>query len=828
MVRREQVLGGQNWGWTDATPLEQNKAYSAAMEYLELGIPIIPICAPDHVGESLKHKELCQTPGKTPVIAGWQEKQYVTQREIFRWFAAHPNRNIGTPLGNVSGLIGVDIDGDIGEELLAELAGAELPGTELPGTWEFTTGKGRRLLYLIPEGVKVRKFKRSKTREVEGAKVSGELALLGDGQQTVLPPSVHFTGRKYEWVPGHSPGDGPPALAPSWMLELMTNRGREGREGREDVEDVEDVEGFVEFSPPVTQDEWSGTVMEGERQDRLKRLAGSLLHRNTIPVEEVLSFLKHWNQTHCIPPWNEEELETLVRGLAFKELTQREIKKEDGRGRRGSDFKPTHLATRFVEDQKAAGWSWHYSVKSGTFYRCDDTKGPWRMLDKQLVANELRSTLVEQEERWDSVHFQTEMMEALKKVLTNTQLDDYLDLGCNVTLRPEVLDYVSVKNGLLAWKESSGSSGSSGSSEGVLYPWDTNTYLTVQLPVEWRPDMRGKIEEWEEALEMWLPDKEARDFLQEFVGYCLLPDTSQRMAVMLFGNGSNGKSLFIDCITKLFGDAISFTPLHMLSARFEAANLLGKLINICGDIDPEYLKETGLLKALISGDKIRAEYKFGKSFYFTPTARLMFSANELPKTRDKSLGWYSRWRFVEFPNHFEDVGYKGRLLGVMSKEEKLQGLLAWAVEGLRRLKLEREGAWSMSTAIEEAGLEYMMDNDSVVYFCEARLIWDEKSLGYLRKGTGEGHGVRGSDGKGFYINKEVLYRYYKWFCDENGLKAVSMPIFSKQLCSYCGVELVARPPRFKDALGRQRVSSFDRVSVMPQFEQEFNFVAMNT
>ena len=98
------------------------------------------------------------------------------------------------------------------------------------------------------------------------------------------------------------------------------------------------------------------------------------------------------------------------------------------------------------------------------------------------------------------------------------------------------------------------------------------------------------------------------------------------------------------------------------------------------------MNETSTVKSLISGDTIRAEYKHGKSFHFHPTARLMFSANALPRSSDRSEGWYSRWRFIEFPQRFKtDTRFKRELMRVMDTPEALSALLHWSVEGLRRL-----------------------------------------------------------------------------------------------------------------------------------------------
>jgi len=720
----------------------------AAERYIELGLPIIPICAPDHGGEGLTHRQTCSYPGKVPVVINWQKRTQTTYEEIEKWFARHPKRNIGLPMGNASRLIGVDIDGEEGERYLQELSDGDLPDT-----WEFSTGAGRRLLYRLPEGMKVKKFKKADTNRKHE-----ELALLGDGQQTVIPPSLHPSGRKYEWVKGHSPFDIPePTLAPEWMLKLMADKKAQAK-----------------HTPMVAPEEWTGTVPEGQRQDRLKKLAGSLIGRGNIPKEEVLFFLREWNKKHCVPPWPDDELVTLVDNLWYAENAKRTSKDSNDK----KILRPTPFVEKFLHDQREAGYSWRYCVKNGLFYRTDHVIGPWQPVDSQYVAKAVRRALLAENEDWDTQHRVAEVVSAMREVLADPENDELFDIG----EKPN-LDLICVQNGLVDWKE------------GKLHPWDPESFITTQLSVDYDPT--ANCPTWMEALESWIPYQDARDFLQEYIGLCLIPDTSFRTAVFLYGGGSNGKSLFIDGISMLFGDAISFIPLHRLSERFDTALLQNKLMNICSDIDPQYLRETGTLKAIISGDKVRGEYKHGKTFHFTPVARLLFSANELPKARDRSEGWYSRWGFIEFPNHFErDSAYKKKLLTQLELEKS--GVFNWALEGLQRLM--KDNSFTQSKIMKEAKYQYILENDNILAFLEERVE--------------HGPDVQGT------IPKTQLYAFYKAYCGDNGYKVASSREFTKQLKKH-GIETGSRPV---PGNAKKRANSYLNIKITDSYERDFNFL----
>ncbi|WP_027400087.1 bifunctional DNA primase/polymerase [Anaerovorax odorimutans] len=174
---------------------ETNETVIAMRNYIKLGLPVIP----------------CKD--KKPLIKDWQKRQKTTNEEIEKWQETIPNINVGLPMGGGSGIIGIDIDG---KEAVVRLQ--ELSKGNLPDTWKFETpGGGQRYLYKVPEGVITKKYVETLKGE------HSELALLGEGQQTILPPSVHPNGGIYKWYKGNSPEESKLEDAPKWMLDLMTD-----------------------------------------------------------------------------------------------------------------------------------------------------------------------------------------------------------------------------------------------------------------------------------------------------------------------------------------------------------------------------------------------------------------------------------------------------------------------------------------------------------------------------------------------------------------------------------------------------------------------------
>lgn len=190
------------------------------MAHAELGPKYLPLCPADHKGVSDKHKQACPRPGKVPLIAKWPEKATDNPNALQQWFSKRPNLNLGMTLGGQVGVVGFDIDGAYGQSKMEQLF-----DNNIPPTWQFSTpGGGSRLLFRVPQGATIRKFTDSKS-EAEHE----ELALLADGQMTVIPPSTHHNGGQYLWLDGRGPGDLPVADLPTAILERMT-KGKPGKQ----------------------------------------------------------------------------------------------------------------------------------------------------------------------------------------------------------------------------------------------------------------------------------------------------------------------------------------------------------------------------------------------------------------------------------------------------------------------------------------------------------------------------------------------------------------------------------------------------------------------
>jgi putative DNA primase/helicase len=248
---------------------------------------------------------------------------------------------------------------------------------------------------------------------------------------------------------------------------------------------------------------------------------------------------------------------------------------------------------------------------------------------------------------------------------------------------------------------------------GKLADHDPDFLSPVQLGAGFDPKAKCP------AIDKFLADTLAPELIpliHEIVGYLVTPDNSLQAAVMLLGEGANGKSTLLSLLTALLGaENVSTVALHRLDEdRFSAAELEGKLANIFADLDARALQASSMFKAITGGDAIMGERKYADAFSFRPYARLLYSANEPPPTPDSSDAFFRRWVIIPFEKRFDGKKADRHLLHRLTRPDELAGLLN---HGLRALPALRErGAFLTTEATAKAAQRFRVDSDSVAGF----------------------------------------------------------------------------------------------------------------
>lgn len=249
--------------------------------------------------------------------------------------------------------------------------------------------------------------------------------------------------------------------------------------------------------------------------------------------------------------------------------------------------------------------------------------------------------------------------------------------------------------------------------------------------------------------------------LQEWTGYNLwIFGYPAQKAMLLVGDGGNGKSTFIGLLEALIGrENRSAVSLHELEEnRFAKHDLYGKAANLYPDLPDKDLKSTGIFKMLTGGDPIRAEDKNIRAFTYHNVAKLTFSCNAVPRVPEDSVAYFRRWLIVEFPYSFEGSSKEDKDLKekIINDPGEMSGFLNWALEGLQML---RSNGWHFSNGktVEIVKEDYIVRSDPYRAFVMHCVTEDPRE----------------------YVKKDDLFQAYRDHCDLHKVTSRSRDAFFK-------------------------------------------------
>jgi putative DNA primase/helicase len=254
-------------------------------------------------------------------------------------------------------------------------------------------------------------------------------------------------------------------------------------------------------------------------------------------------------------------------------------------------------------------------------------------------------------------------------------------------------------------------------------PHSPSYLTTIQIPVKYDPEATCPFWEWFIA-EVFPADAVEAGVPWEILAYLMSPDLPRQRAILLLGSGGNGKSRYLQGATAFLGAGnVSAVALHAFSEnRFAAAQLFGKLANICSDLPSRELESSSIFKAITGGDRICAERKFGQPFDFVPFCALIFSANQLPRCTDAASAFLQRWYPVPFSGVFRGTDRElssHDIDAALAYPRELSGVLNKALEALSRVR--RHGL-TVTPSVRATMEEFRKATDPVGAWLDATLV----------------------------------------------------------------------------------------------------------
>jgi len=548
----------------------------------------------------------------------------------------------------------------------------------------------------------------------------------------------------------------------------------EAEEKKRIAEEIERIGGSSAVAPSGNPkvEEYKLGVGEGGRNIAAASMAGHYLGRG-LSLDAAWLLLTEWNKRNR-PPLEEDELRLVFESMAKKDLRKREreaaapsVTKEDLDALAKSGATTAVQATP-ADEPETKDKRGRPKKEKGTHQPWFDEEGnfvPQSMADYLLQSNKFLATPIGFDGKGVNLHLywggayhaedgadfaRTEVHKLLGSGARMRRIQEAIDLLIETTkihfrrINPKAKQFINLKNGMLDWKA------------GVLTEHSSDYLSTVQIPVEYDPKASCP------ALDKFFADvfpADAIPLVEEFMGYLLVPDTRYQKCFIAVGSGSNGKSTYLKILERFLGkDNTSSLTIHEIEEdRFALVNLVGKLANICHDLDPRMIESTGKFKRIVSGEALTAEDKFKSAFRFTPFARLIFAANEFPRATDKTDGYTRRLIFVPFTKVFSDVaGNKIPDYDVVLAETPgfMPTLLNRALAGLRRLHTQK--GFTQCESVQKSVDRYKRDCNSALDFILEFCDFHANS----------------------WISRHDLYEPYQDWCTKEGMKPMSAKTFA--------------------------------------------------
>ncbi|WP_306339586.1 phage/plasmid primase, P4 family [Streptomyces sp. AS13] len=475
----------------------------------------------------------------------------------------------------------------------------------------------------------------------------------GDGGGVVLPPSVHKSGRRYEWLVGELQ-DVPECLRKeNQPKKQKTTEPRAGGGGQ------------------LVDDLMLDPVMGGRGNNWLARVAGGMA--NVFHAQSVYAAVLHNINQASADPIDQHDFARAIESIWSAQQEKNLMPHPSS---------PVKVARRVINEMWTVDGHTTLRRWRGSWVKW--TGAHWREIEHQSVTADIQNRL-------ESAVFEEGRGEDDKPRLlgwdpNSAKVNDVANAVKNINLTDKDIEsgdwldgrdagrMVAFRNGLLDIKSRKVTGATPVFFNTTSLPYDYEE--TDDLPTEWLKFLDS----------VWAGDRESIEALQEWFGYVISGRSDLEKALMLIGPPRSGKGTIATVIEALVGCMNMAGPtLSSLSQNFGLQSLIGKSIAVIDDArspsrDRDIILER--LLSIIGNGVLTVDRKNREAWVGKIPARVMLMSNELPSFADASGAFAGRFVILATVNSFlgkEDTHLKTRLL------KEIPAILRWSLDGLDRL-----------------------------------------------------------------------------------------------------------------------------------------------
>lgn len=491
-----------------------------------------------------------------------------------------------------------------------------------------------------------------------------------------------------------------------------------------DKEEDKDYQTLPKWMYPIQSDAELYGMGEGDGRNQALFNYILTLSRNRFTRDEIRECLMIINKHIFRKPLKDSELDTLMRDEAFpeEETDEKEFYTKKGQ------FLFDKFAKFLIDEHRIVKINGQLHIYKDGIYT--------------LGLNDIQSQMIKH-------------ISNLNKQKRN-EVMSYLELLIREDTAPSSANYIAFKNGIFNLENKK------------FETFNSNLIITNKINYDYNEYAYSEIAD-KTLNKMACNDPEIRALLEEVIGYCFYRRNELRKAFILTGEKANGKSTFLAMITQLLGsDNTCALDLKELGDRFKTAELFGKLANIGDDIGDEFIPNPAVFKKVVSGDRVNAERKGQDPFDFACYAKMLFSANSIPRIKDKSGAVIDRLIIVPFDATFNknDPDYDPYIKYKLKDESVMEYLIQIGIKGLERVLYNQ--AFTTSEKVVKGLEEYEENNNPILLFFKE-----------IEENDVFGNPTR------------YVYQKYAEFCLANNFQQLSNIEFSKQVKKFysCDVKI---------------------------------------
>lgn len=272
--------------------------------------------------------------------------------------------------------------------------------------------------------------------------------------------------------------------------------------------------------------------------------------------------------------------------------------------------------------------------------------------------------------------------------------------------------------------------------------------------------------------------------LQEYMGYCLIPETAAQKCLSVIGSGGEGKSTVIGTALKtIFEGNIVCEGIDKLATdKFILNDIENKLVYFDDDIKAEKLTDTSMVKKIVTNKgNMHIEGKFKSRHAGNIYARvIMFGNNCLQALYDTSNGFFRRQLIIQTkPKTRPDAK---DISGIATQiQTEMQGIFNWCFAGLQRL-ISNDFKFTISEKSKKALETLKNESLNIACFLEERFDFNADNSEY-RETTAD------------------IYTNYEWWCFANAETPLKKKTVTNYLAANCKTWNIEQCSKVKDSNG---------------------------